>query len=461
MGAARECIFLEGETAAMAMVVKNNLSAKNTLNQLNKNEKAAAKDLKKLASGMRINSAADDASGYAISERMGVQIRSLDQDDANTQNGTSLLKTAEGAVSSTVDILKTLKEKAINAANDTNTDADRAIIQKEVDQAINQIDENANVTFNGKTLLDGSKNDQVLGDGTYTYLTNESFADGTTNMTKLIKLESKTGGSIGIVPGDQVLVSYIKDGQTYTNRDDPKKGVLTVTKKTFFAQIFQWDPCANDIEIPKYSNTSKIGKDQFGQDVYTIDGRSAISYHAKNPGLAGQISGLTISVMDSQGNPKGSTNAIINNFTETIRAQDPSDDNALVFQTGTKANQSLKVGFTDLRATALGLKSVDGNTIKLTTQLGANTAINALDNAVSKALDMQTKIGSVQSRLSYTSSNIVTASENTTASKSTISDADMAKEMTSYTKNNVLTQAAQAMLAQANQSSSSVLSLLQ
>jgi len=445
----------------MAMVVKNNLSAKNTLNQLNKNDKAAAKDLKKLASGMRINSAADDASGYAISERMGVQIRSLDQDDANTQNGTSLLKTAEGAVSSTVDILKTLKEKAINAANDTNTDADRATIQKEVDQALDQIDENANVTFNGKTLLDGSKNDHVIAPGTYTYLTNESFADGTESTTNLVDLESKTGGKIGIVPGDQILVSYIKDGQTYTNRDDPAAGVLTVADDTMFGEIFQWNPCANDLDIPDYSNTSLIGKDQFGQNVYTIDGRSAISYHATNPGLEGQISGLTICVMDSQGNPKGSTNAIINNFNETIRAQDPSDDNALVFQTGTKANQSMKVGFTDLRASALGLKSIDGNTIKLTTQLGANTAINALDNAVSKALDMQTKIGSVQSRLSYTSANIVTASENTTASKSTISDADMAKEMTSYTKNNVLTQAAQAMLAQANQSSSSVLSLLQ
>ena len=445
----------------MAMVVKNNLSAKNTLNQLNKNDKAMAKDLKKLASGMRINSAADDASGYAISERMGVQIRSLDQDDANTQNGTSLLKTAEGAVSSTVDILKTLKEKAINAANDTNTDADRATIQKEVDQALDQIDENANVTFNGKTLLDGSKNDRVAAPGTYTYLTNESFADGTAEDTLLVDLTSKTGGNIGIMPGDIVRVSYIKDGQTYTNEDDPNVGTIVVSEYTEFSEIFQWDPCANDLDIPNYSNTAKIGEDQFGQDVYTIDGRSAISYHAKNPGLAGQISGLTINVMDSKGNPKGSTNAIINNFSETIRAQDPSEDNALVFQTGTKANQSLKVGFTDLRASALGLKSIDGNTIKLTTQLGANTAINALDNAVSKALDMQTKIGAVQSRLAYTSANIVTASENTTASKSTISDADMAKEMTSYTKNNVLTQAAQAMLAQANQSSSSVLSLLQ
>lgn len=447
----------------MAMVVKNNIGAKNTLNELDKNNKAAAKDLKKIASGMRINSAADDASGYSISERMDVQVRSLDQDTANTQNGTSLLKTAEGAISSTVDILKTLKEKAINAANDTNTEADRATIQKEVNQAIDQIDENANVTFNGQTLIDGSKNDAVLSPGTYTHLTNENFLAGTDTDTALVDLQSKVGENIGIHLGDQVTVSYIQNGKTYSH----SMTVSTVTdwvpgeKIVSFGELFDWTPCKDAMNLTDYSTTSKIGTDQFGDDVYTISGQSAISYHAKQPGLDGQISGLTISVADKEGEPRRSTNKTLNDFNETIRAQDPSDDNALVFQTGTKANQSVKIGFTDMRATALGLKSVDGDAIQLTTQLSANTAINALDNAMSKALDMQTKIGSVQNRLGYTEANLVTASENVLASKSTISDADMAKEMTSYTKNNILSQAAQAMLAQANQSSSSVLSLLQ
>ena len=139
----------------MAMVVKNNMPAKQTLNKLNKNSKALSKSLKKVASGMKINSAADDASGFSISERMRVQIRALDQANANAQNAGSLLQTAEGAAASTVDILKTLKEKAINAANDTNTDIDRATIQKEMDQAIDQISDNANVTFNGVKIFDG------------------------------------------------------------------------------------------------------------------------------------------------------------------------------------------------------------------------------------------------------------------------------------------------------------------
>ena len=157
----------------MAMVVKNNMTAINTLNTLNKNSSALSKSLQKVSSGMKINSAADDASGYAISERMRVQIRSLDQANQNTQNGSSMMKVAEGAVSSTVEILKTLKEKAVNAANDSNTDSDRQTIQKELDQSIDQINDNANVTFNGKYLVDGSKN--TVGNATYTALSNQNL----------------------------------------------------------------------------------------------------------------------------------------------------------------------------------------------------------------------------------------------------------------------------------------------
>ena len=140
----------------MAMVIKNNMAAQMTLGELNKNNNRLSKSLKKVESGMKINGAADDASGYAISERMRVQVRGLNQDIDNTQNAISMMKTAEGAISSTVEILKTMKEKAINAANDTNTDTDRAIIQKELDQSIDQVDDNASATFNSKILFDGS-----------------------------------------------------------------------------------------------------------------------------------------------------------------------------------------------------------------------------------------------------------------------------------------------------------------
>ena len=198
----------------MAMVVKNNMSALSALNTLNTNTTALSKSLKKVSSGMKINSAADDASGYAISEKMRVNIRSLNQANANAQNGSSMMKVAEGAVSSTVEILKTLKEKAINAANDTNTDADRQTIQKELDQSIDQIDDNANVTFNGKYLVDGSKNSK--GAATYTALTNQSLSQDTTADTKLVDLASRSGDSLELAVNDQVTVSYVQAGKTYS-----------------------------------------------------------------------------------------------------------------------------------------------------------------------------------------------------------------------------------------------------
>ena len=647
----------------MAMVVKNNMSAVSTLNTLNKNSSALAKSLQKVSSGMKINSAADDASGYAISERMRVQIRGLDQANKNTQNGSSMMKVAEGAVSSTVDILKTLKEKAINAASDTNTDSDRQTIQKELNQSIDQIDDNANVTYNGKYLVDGSKG--TKGNATYTALTNQALSEDTKATTALTDLKRRAGDSLEIDSTDKVTVSYVQAGKTYTttfdagtktlkdlfdqaeaiNADDSvfatatNKSVLaangqdadavsadTIAKaKTAldnaqttmdkqdkalaahqklkdaldaatttlgsmsstaappkasngavkdaedalaaFTKVISDTAVYGDVTSNASGSTAKaetatayatslttaytaltgaiddltgtqktaaqaaltgttegkalmsaMGKlasandtytkasdaynaDKFKADEYskavtelektkaayeaagvsgvalltganvglngggnivaTADGTNAITVTAQNSGVAGQISGFNISVSDSEGNVKKSVNAALDSWTETVRAQNQSDDNAITLQVGTNANQSIKVGLTDMRSEALGLKGSDGTKLNISTQAKANAAVNVLDNALQKALDQQTTIGSVQSRLSYTSSNLTTASENVQSSESTIRDADMAKEMTEYTKNNVLLQAAQSMLAQANQSSSSVLSLLQ
>ena len=623
----------------MAMVVKNNMTAINTLNTLNKNSSALSKSLQKVSSGMKINSAADDASGYAISERMRVQIRSLDQANQNTQNGSSMMKVAEGAVSSTVEILKTLKEKAVNAANDSNTDSDRQTIQKELDQSIDQINDNANVTFNGKYLVDGSKNSK--GNATYTVLTNQSLSEDTTATTKLTDLCSRSGDSLEIHDTDKVTVSYVQAGKTQSTTFSvkDKDGNIATLQDIFNhaedidknSEIFANDSNSNvmksegkdDAAITTAQGTNKTNKAdlttkttaldtattdndtkktaltkavsdlatalgkynaaaiaankvkadvsglsaEFGSEAYfqalenlaadtkfanfiadttsgadkantavagaftawngatfqasakaadlsktgaaaangtekalataqteydtakkayeagggqahlltgsqvgyaasddavnTASGQKGISVTASVSGIGGQISGLNISISDSKGNVKKSANAALDAFEETIRAQNKSEDNAISLQVGAKANQSIKVGLTDMRAEALGLQGADGTKLNISTQTKANAAINVLDNAIQKALDQQTTIGSVESRLEYTSSNLTTASENVQSSESTIRDADMAKEMTNYTKNNVLLQAAQSMLAQANQSSSNVLSLLQ
>lgn len=142
--------------STQSIILKNNVSANLALNEMNRNNKALKKSMEQLGTGEKITSTGDDASSYTISESMRARAKSLEQDSRNTQNGSSMLKVAEGAISSTVDELKYLKGKAILSANDTNTDADRAVIQKEVDQIIDQIDDNAQVSYNGKALVDGS-----------------------------------------------------------------------------------------------------------------------------------------------------------------------------------------------------------------------------------------------------------------------------------------------------------------
>ena len=659
------------------MVVRNNLSALNTLNTLNRNHTALAKSLQEVSSGMRINSAKDDTSGYAISERMRVQIRSLNQDNQNTQNGHSLMKVAEGAVQSTVDILKTLKEKVINAANDTNTDADRAQIQKELDQSIDQINDNANVTYNGKYLVDGSKNSK--GEANYTTFTNYSLHETMSSGTALTDLLDRAGQSLNIQSTDTVTVSYVQNGKTHTGsyvvgttclQDILKKAEDLDSGTTFASQhhagvaaalgikdteelikkgedaawyaaqtgkvstyagslessyslytheadktynilvnaagsaiptpssyvtanilepaqnaTSTWessavsangyrDPSAlnspantgsvgtilgyatrpsgltddewkwasyfkaafeaykkaydnlstflsdNDlsnvhaIEEPhsasgssvetitkpdslddcsvvsydlssyaKYAETAgkisttadnynknfnaptiissdNIGLSHSGQLVKTANNEKALTITAFNSGIDGQVSGFTVSISDTQGNIKKSANAVLDAWEESIRAENTSEDNALVLHTGTRANQAIKIGLSDMRAQALGLQGDDGSTLNVSTQEKANAAINVLDNALQKAINQQTTIGSIESRLDYTSTNLTTAIENVTASESTIRDTDMAQAMTQYTKNNILRQSSQAMLAQANQSNNQVLSLL-
>ena len=443
----------------MAMVVKNNLGATRTLNTLNKNEKARDKSLAKTSSGMKINSAQDDASGYAISERMRVQIRALDQANQNTQNDAALMRTAGGAVDNTVEIWRALKEKAINAANDANTDEDRYILQKEAHQLIDQINDNALAQFNGKYLIDGTRN--YAPQSTRTVLLNQSLATDTiVNANyKLTNYKNRAGDSLEIQSSDRYEVSWVINGVTSTvSGQVGDKGFMDIV------------PHANNTQVaPVNATQANKGKidviqNKFGQQIYTPDNTAgiAVTSHSSFPGTEHQVDGFTISITDDKGNVKKTANAALNDFHLYQRAENKTDgDGSLTFQVGSEANVAIKVALTDMRAHALGLEGKDGNKLLFVPKENANAAINVFNNAIEMALDQSTSIGAVLSRLEYTGANLTTASENVQASESTIRDADMAKEMTEYTKNNVLMQAAQAMLAQANQSSSSVISLLQ
>lgn len=438
------------------LVVKNNLSALSTLNILNKNTSALNSSLSKVSSGLKIQSAADDASGYQISERMKVQIRSLDQANQNTENGSSLLSTAAGAVDSTVEILKTLKEKVISAANGTSTDSDLEAIQDEMDQSIDQINDNANVTYNNKLLVDGSLSGK--GDATKSAYVNSSLSTDTLGTTALTTLADRNGGNLGIVSTDTVTVSYVSNGTTTTT------SFQVGTASTLDDILTKITGADSSAVATNYD--SAIGVDSGSNSINTADKSNVVTVSAATAGISSSISGFSIGVTDSSGNEKKTVDNYLDAFSEKITAADEvTQDSALSLQVGTKSNQTIKVSLSDMGAKALGLQGQDSATgdvnLDVSTQENANAAINVLDSALQRALSEQTKIGAAQSRLEYTSTNLTTASENVTDAQSTIADADMAKEMTEYSKNSVLQQAAQAMLAQANQSGSGVLSLLQ
>ena len=447
----------------MALVVKNNLSALNTLNIMNTNSTALNKSLKKVSSGMKINSAADDASGYQISERMRVQIKSLDQANQNTQNGSAMLKTAEGAVSSTVEIIKTLKQKVLNAANGTNTDSDLAAIQSEMNQSIDQINDNANTTFNGKYLIDGSASSATS--ATISAFTNQSLGVKTIGGSALTALTNRDGKSLGIVSGDSISISYVINGKTVTTSIKITDGTSGTKLSDIVSKAtgLSVNTSATSV-VGTGAGTAKTNRDGQGYVVHSTDGKQVVTIGTTATGVSHSLAGFTINVTDKNGAAKKDVNKVLDNFTEAITAHDLSKDHSIKLQVGTKANQTISVGLSDMGAKALGLQGQSASTtfnLDVTTQERATAAIDVLDKALQKALSQQTRIGSAESRLDYTSQNLTTSSENVTNAESTIRDSDMAKEMTEYTKNNVLKQASSAMLAQANQSGQSVLSLLQ
>ncbi len=273
------------------MIINHNLSAVNAHRMLSGNTSAAGKNMEKLSSGLRINRAGDDAAGLAISEKMRGQIRGLDQASRNSQDGISMIQTAEGALNETHSILQRMRELAVQSASDTNTTDDRAEIQLEIDDLIEEIDRIATTTqFNGQNLL------------------------------------NEAGGTSG----------------------------------------------------------------------------------------------------------------------------------AFALQIGANINQAITITFADMQSSALSVASID---LSLNAA-SSSAAISTIDAAIKLVSDERSQLGAKQNRLEHTINNLGTASENLTAAESSIRDVDMAKEMMTYSKNSILTQAAQAMLAQANQQPQNVLQLL-
>lgn len=426
------------------------------LNQLNRVNSSMNKHMTAIATGNKVNSAADDASIWSIGTKMGIRIGALGQAASNTQTGSAMLKVASGAMSNTMDILSTMRERVLAAASSTAKDSDRSAIQKELNQYIDQITDNSLVEYNGMSLMDGSHSG-VSRLTTQAY-TNKSFSTDTTGDTKLTDLAARNGDSLEIQSTDTVTVSFVKDGKTYTS--SYTAGDTTMADIFASANKAGQDAGIGDVFDTTVGSTQEIGTDANGKTLNTFDGKNAISVKAAQAGKAGEISGFVISVQTADGQERKSVNNAFNGFYESIGAAEDRAGNSLKLQTGADANQYINVGLGNISARALGLQGSDGSFLSVATAEDAQAALSVIDNAINKVLDQSTNVGAVSSRLEYTYSNLTTESENLTAAQTTLMGADIAKEITGMVSDNMLSQATQAMLSQSYQNSSWFLNLL-
>ena len=395
----------------MGMVVRSNVMAVNAFRQLGMNNSQVSKSLEKLSSGYRINRAGDDASGLAISEKMKAQIKGLETASSNSQDGISLIQTAEGALTEVHDMLNRMVELAGKAANGTmDDDVDRDALQKEVDALKDEIDRIADGTnFNGLKLLNGS-----LGGG---------------------RAEIKETAAV-----------YESAKQTALNKD----GDLTIAGHTF--AITDTAGANNTLEAQLTAwmnnyNTNGADKDNWTASLNTA--KDGIVFTAKKPGALGTLgikapTGTTQTTAGADASP-----AVDGNGGLTLQIGDTADD-----------FNKITVSINDMSARGLGIADIN-----VGTQDGAAAALDLVKKGATSAINMvsatRADLGAMQNRLEHTINNLDVAAENMTSANSRIRDTDMAKQMMEYTKMNVLTQAAQAMLAQANQQPQSVLQLLQ
>ncbi|MFE0504613.1 flagellin N-terminal helical domain-containing protein [Peribacillus butanolivorans] len=395
------------------MIINHNISALNTHRQLSSATNAQSKSMEKLASGMRINRAGDDAAGLAISEKMRGQIRGLDQASRNSQDAISLIQTAEGALNETTDILQRMRELATQASTDTNTTNDRGEIQKEMDSLTSEINRIGNTTeFNTQKLLNGEKDTSTTG-----------------NVAKVeFDLTGMTAGSIDVL-GENVAFDT-DEGTTATAIETAITGNPELNAK------YDVTVTGNQVEITAKSK---------GEDA------------------------------DLKVDLTGGTDVTDKTVTTT---EGKADGAGLQFQIGANENQSLTLEIGDMRASALGLTGIGaGFTTETSVSNGtdskgvesgldvsnagnASKAITSIQTAIDKVSAERSKLGANQNRLEHTINNLGTSSENLTAAESRVRDTDMAKTMMEQTKNSILAQASQAMLAQANSAPQGVLQLL-
>ena len=437
------------------MVVQHNITAMNANRMLGVTSGLQAKSTEKLSSGYKINRAADDAAGLSISEKMRKQIRGLSQASDNAEDGISCVQTAEGALTEVHSMLQRMNELAVKAGNGTMSEDDRQNVQDEIDQLVDEIDRVSETTkFNETYLLKG---------------------DNTSNgNTKSLKANAEIGQIDGLTVTAKADAKYtdnddVKIGKVIVKSSDDNVVTVDTTKIT--------DAAGNIAKITTDGTEVVVTKNDGKTDTYaTVDKFKAV-YAGFDIAAAGAV---TISkALDSA--TANTSDTVTGTYTGNLNSYKVGDDvnvklavgasgetalsngsKALLlsFQVGADTTSENKISVTmdSMSAKSIG---VDGIQVTGSDSTNADKAVDTISDAIKKVSKQRSALGAVQNRLEHTISNLDNVVENTTSAESRIRDTDMAEEMVSYSKNNILMQAGQSMLAQANQQNQGVLSLLQ
>ena len=416
------------------MIINHNMNALNAHRNMATNTSAAGKSMEKLSSGLRINRAGDDAAGLAISEKMRGQISGLEQASRNASDGISLIQTAEGALNETHNILQRMRELAVQGANDTNTSDDRVAIEEEMSQLTEEISRISETTeFNGQSLLKGTFSG--------------SFQIGA-NSNQTIGLQ--IGGTSA---NDLDLTGGVKLGHQQSN-DASKlsEGTYNVTedgRNKYLADT-------NGKIVGKITETGADTK------VTLADGTEIGLKHEVTKGASIKFDSTGFQVTLAKA--IGSKDLAAGNY--TVSGTNLLNGDKLVGKINTnkiELNNGKEIQLSTLNLTGDDVKN--GSTFAVTgvdisTSDNASGAITTIDNAINSVSKTRAQLGAVQNRLEHTTANLDNTAENLTSAESRVRDVDMAKEMMTFSSKNILQQAAQSMIAQANQQPQNVLSLL-
>ncbi len=495
------------------MVVQHNLKAMNSNRMLGLTQSSQAKSTEKLSSGYRINRAADDAAGLSISEKMRKQIRGLTQASTNAQDGISAVQTAEGALNEVQDMLQRMNELAVQAANGTNSENDRSYIQSEIDQLVSEINRVSETTkFNETYLLKGDTSGTkktahqemkfTVGTGAASIGAGTAIASSPAD-SKVASMYSFTVGA-GARFGSQAKAedTVSVGGKSYSLADyanveelanaisgNSKVASALVTKSTWEATFQAGNTNSTNTSISiTNANISTAGNssDKLGTGIasfavtgvasavagYTSDSVTVTvgskAYKVDLVGLTSDstatdvadqiVKGLREQSVDASNDGGNiSINTVAKETEVTLTAAKKSSNQVLDLHVGADSASTNKI---NMEIESMNSESLGVQGLSVTSAQNATQAIDTVAAAIQKVSQQRSSLGAIQNRLEHTINNLDNVVENTTAAESQIRDTDMAEEMVKFSNNNILAQAGQAMLAQANQSNQGVLSLL-